>query len=288
MKKNKKKKKLFLAVVVIIAFVFSWSFVLAQYANQEKIPTPSGSGQTTDFPTYLKMIIDFGFATIGILALFMIVIGAYQYLMAAGNIGKVDSAKETIGSALLGLILGLCAWIILYKINPDLVRMDLSRISGLGSGALTTGLIRLPSVTLSGNWEKMTDQWKDNEVLKKYAEKHGVPMSYALALMMSESTGNQAQISPKGAIGLYQLMPGTAQWLGYSPSEVQNNYETNIDAGLKYYSQIKNSKGVSWEDAAGFYNCGPNANWCDYKESTAHVAKVTEYNKVIIQKYPNL
>jgi len=133
---------MFLAAVVLTSIlVFSWSPAFAQYKNQEKIPGPGGE-QTSDFPTYLKQIINFGFATIGILALWMIVIGAYQYLMAAGNIGKVDSAKETIGSALLGLILGLCAWIILYKINPDLVKMDLSRIQGLGGARLPASFNR--------------------------------------------------------------------------------------------------------------------------------------------------
>jgi hypothetical protein len=113
------------------------------YQNQEKIP--GASKQQTEFIPYLKDVINFGFAIIGILALFMLVIGAYQYLMAAGNIGKVDAAKETIGSALLGLILGLCAWIILNKINPDLVNFrSITQISGTsstssGSGTGNTG-----------------------------------------------------------------------------------------------------------------------------------------------------
>lgn len=124
-----------MSFVVIVAFVFSWSFALAQYTNQEKIP---GAQPTQNFDQYLKDIINFGFATIGILALFMIVIGAYQYLMAAGNIGKVDSARETIGSALLGLILGLCAWIILYKINPDLVKMNLANISQISTSSTSS------------------------------------------------------------------------------------------------------------------------------------------------------
>lgn len=130
MKKN--RNKIFLVILVVLVFVSSWSLVLAQLKNQEKIP---GAQPTQRFDQYLKDIVNFGFATIGILALWMIVIGAYQYLMAAGNIGKVDSAKETIGSAVFGLILGLCAWIILNKINPDLVNMNLSNISGLGTGA---------------------------------------------------------------------------------------------------------------------------------------------------------
>ena len=127
MMKNKNKIKIiFIASVTLLIFFSFFHPIFAQYTNQEKIP---GAEPTDQFIPYLQSIINFGFAIIGILALFMLIIGAYQYLMAAGNIGKADAAKETIGSALLGLILGLCAYIILYKINPDLVNMR-AKIAG--------------------------------------------------------------------------------------------------------------------------------------------------------------
>ncbi|HUD09056.1 MAG TPA: pilin, partial [Candidatus Saccharimonadales bacterium] len=102
------------------------------YRNQEKIP---GAEPTSEFIPYLQSIINFGFAVIGILALFMLIIGAYQYLMAAGS-GNASDAKDTITSALLGLILGLCAWIILNTINPDLVKMNpITQIQGTNTSA---------------------------------------------------------------------------------------------------------------------------------------------------------
>lgn len=113
------------------------------YRNQEKIP---GFGQTTSFPDYLKQIVNFGFAAIGILAMFMLMIGAYQYLMAAGNIAKEESAKTTISSAFSGLVLGLVAFLLLRTINPDLVSFNLSNLtggltgqSGVNSPTTTTG-----------------------------------------------------------------------------------------------------------------------------------------------------
>ena len=120
---------IFIASVILLIFFSSLHPIFAApYTNQEKIP---GAKQVqSEFIPYLKDIINFGFAVIGILALFMLVIGAYQYLMAAGS-GKADNAKETISSALLGLALGLCAWIILNKINPDLVNMgNITKITG--------------------------------------------------------------------------------------------------------------------------------------------------------------
>jgi hypothetical protein len=132
MKKNK-KVILFIFLTLVLLTVFSSSRTVGaeMYKNQEKIP--GASGQTDCLPDYIKQIIGFGFAVIGIMAMFMLCIGAYQYLMAAGNIGKVENAKETIASALLGLALGLTAWIILAKINPDLVSMTLD-CSGSAAG----------------------------------------------------------------------------------------------------------------------------------------------------------
>jgi|GEM_PF-2782656 hypothetical protein len=130
---------IFFAASLSLFLVFHPAFAQS-YKNQEKIPM----FEPTDcFDEYMKQIIMFGFAVIGILALFMLVIGAFQYLMAAGNIGKADSAKETIGSAVFGLLLGLCAWIILNKINPDLVKLELpsgfSCSGGTGGGGAPGG-----------------------------------------------------------------------------------------------------------------------------------------------------
>ena len=129
-----KKRIIFSIVILFVFFSFLHFSFAAPYTNQEKIP---GAQPTSEFIPYLKSIINFGFAVIGILALFMLIIGAYQYLIAAGS-GKAETAKETISSALLGLALGLCAWIILNKINPDLVKMNpISTISGGGQSAQT-------------------------------------------------------------------------------------------------------------------------------------------------------
>jgi hypothetical protein len=107
------------------------------YFNQEKIP---GAAPTNNFVDYLKQIIRFGFAAIGIMALFMLSIGAYQYLMAASNLAKIDSAKGTISSAFLGLILGLTAFLILRTINPQLVNLQLASPGGVvGTLPGTTG-----------------------------------------------------------------------------------------------------------------------------------------------------
>src|SRR4030042_906187 len=204
------RKTILVIVIFLTAFVLSASLVSAQNTNQEKIP---GSQPTSDFPTYVQQIVNFGFATIGILALFMLVIGAYQYLMAAGNIGKVDSAKETISSALFGLILGVCAWIILYKINPDLRKMELSGISGIGGGAGA-----LPSVLgTTGNYP--TAKSCSDTSLHSLANQYANGFASACRLMAyasAESSCNpQAGKNPtSSASTMFQVTDSTASDCG--------------------------------------------------------------------------
>ena len=259
MKKNKKKKfsaglkkKIIFSVIILFLFFSCIHFSFAQpYTNQEKIP---GAPPTQDFVQYLKDVINFGFAVIGILALFMLIIGAYQYLMAAGNIGKVDSAKETIGSALLGLILGLCAYIILYKINPDLVNMRaITQISGGGIAGQTPVMGAIGTYdSIKPNGDKAAATMAYIDLIKKYAAEKGVPESVAFGLFAQESGGNPKVTSPVGAMGLGQLMPGTAALLGVTDPY---NPEQNIKGSLTYLKQMYDATG-SWDSANAAYNCG--------------------------------
>ncbi len=84
-------------------------------------PIP-GSATTTDFPSYIRAIYKFGIWTVGIAALLMISIGGFMYLTSAGNTSKTGQAKEIITDAIIGVILALVSWLLLYTINPDLVK----------------------------------------------------------------------------------------------------------------------------------------------------------------------
>lgn len=57
-----------------------------------------------------------------IIALLMIVLSGYRYMTASGNASQVESAKEAFTAAFIGLIIIFVAYILLYLINPDLVK----------------------------------------------------------------------------------------------------------------------------------------------------------------------
>ena len=63
--------------------------------------------------------------------------------------------------------------------------------------------------------------WEDK--LKELCEQYGVEPELARAVMRMESGGNPNAISRAGAIGLMQLMPGTAKGLGVDPKDPHRN-----------------------------------------------------------------
>lgn len=74
----------------------------------------------------LESIYVYGLGLVGISALIMLVFGGLKYMTATDSPGQVNSAKDTMRNAILGLVLALVSWLILFTINPDLVmKLDL-------------------------------------------------------------------------------------------------------------------------------------------------------------------
>lgn len=86
------------------------------------------------------------------------------------------------------------------------------------------------------------------------AGQHKIPVDLFLALINQESRWNPKAVSPKGAIGLGQLMPGTASDLGVDPTVP----EQNLAGAARYLAQQYNTFG-DWNTALAAYNAGPGA-----------------------------
>jgi len=91
-------------------------------------------------------------------------------------------------------------------------------------------------------------------LIQKYANQHGVDASLVRAVMRHESGFNPHAVSPKGAQGLMQLMPGTAALMG-----VQNPFdpEQNIAGGVGYLRYCLDQFQQSVPLAVAAYNAGP-------------------------------
>jgi soluble lytic murein transglycosylase-like protein len=90
------------------------------------------------------------------------------------------------------------------------------------------------------------------------ARKFSLPEAFVMSVMKAESGFNPDALSPKGAIGLMQLMPDTARELGVDP----RNPHENAEGGAKYLRDLL----AKYEDspdqvllALAAYNAGPAA-----------------------------
>jgi len=87
------------------------------------------------------------------------------------------------------------------------------------------------------------------------ADKYGLPRRLVRIVIAAESGFEEQAVSPKGAIGLMQLMPATAEALGANPRDPAQN----VDAGTRYLRDLlEKYDGGLWHALAA-YNAGPGA-----------------------------
>jgi len=111
-------------------------------------------------------------------------------------------------------------------------------------------------------------------VARDAARRNGVPEDLFLRLVQQESGWKVDAKSNKGALGLAQLMPGTARNLGVNPHDPFEN----LDGGARYLMQQYREFG-SWRLALAAYNAGPAAvkkygGVPPYKETKNYVLKI--------------
>jgi len=117
------------------------------------------------------------------------------------------------------------------------------------------------------------------EQIQKASEKYGIESSLIKAVIHAESAFNHRAVSSKGAQGLMQLMPYTADELSvddpYDP-------EDNIFGGTKYLSLLMDRFDNDKQLAIAAYNAGPESvesykGVPPYEETKNFVKKVMKY-----------
>jgi len=115
----------------------------------------------------------------------------------------------------------------------------------------------IPFVTLDSLFSKEIPRVPSEilQLIKQLSSKYQVPFELILSLVKVESDFNPQAISPKGAMGLMQLMPSTATFLG-----VQNPFDPqeNLEAGIRYFKTLLEKFG-DLSLALAAYNAGPKA-----------------------------
>ena len=129
--------------------------------------------------------------------------------------------------------------------------------------------------------------------LQEASRTHGVDYALLQALIATESGFDPVAVSPKGAVGLMQLMPDTARRYGVA-GDSKNPVEkkltdprTNIKAGTKYLSYLLDLFPGQLELALAAYNAGEGAvqragnKIPNYKETQNYVKTVMQLYAVL-------
>jgi soluble lytic murein transglycosylase-like protein len=116
-------------------------------------------------------------------------------------------------------------------------------------------------------------------LIEEHSELNSVSADLVRALIQAESAFNPFARSPKGAMGLMQLMPATAAEYG-----VSNPYDPveNVRAGVKYLRRLLDAYEGKVELALAAYNAGPAAvkkyggTVPPYRETRDYVARIKD------------
>ena len=115
-----------------------------------------------------------------------------------------------------------------------------------------------------------------NTMIGAAATRHGLDPALVLAVIEAESGNDPNAVSPKGAIGLMQILPETAALMGLpEPADPASS----LEAGCRYLAGLLGIFGGDVELALAAYNAGPGAvrRWGGvppYRETTTFIRRV--------------
>jgi hypothetical protein len=189
--------------------------------------------------------------------------GAELVFFTTGRHMSVQSVREE-GDTIVLLLRGggeiVCARELITRIAPDEVPYPEPGPTAVGDDAAVRPL----------------DAHPYGEIIDRVSAVHGVDPRLVRAVIQVESGNRPDARSPKGAMGLMQLMPATARQYA-----VQNPYDprTNIEAGVRHLRSLLDRFDLSLALAA--YNAGEGAvqrfgGIPPYRETRDYVWRVTQ------------
>jgi hypothetical protein len=168
------------------------------------------------------------------------------------------------------------------QVSTVLVDEETGRLVRVRSGAKvrSTSTATRKSILAAKETAKKTPSVEPaaiHDLIENTARKHGVDPKLVHSVVRVESNYEQKAISPKGALGLMQLIPATAARFG-----VENPFDPsqNLDGGVRYLKFLTERFQGNLQLALAAYNAGEGAvdrhgGIPPYRETQEYVTKIT-------------
>lgn len=138
-----------------------------------------------------------------------------------------------------------------------------------------------------------------SRAIKGYAQKYGVEPELIAAVVRAESSFNPNALSEKGAEGLMQIMPETAEFIAqtifYEKDVDLFDWECNLELGTAYLAYLfekfdgeyevlcaynaGEGRVVAWLNDSAYSSDGKTLDIVPFKETRVYAQKVTDYKK---------
>ncbi len=136
--------------------------------------------------------------------------------------------------------------------------------------------------TAKGKFNDALTKEKFHALAEEKARKYDIDPLLVKAVIRAESNWNHKAVSPKGALGLMQLMPATASYMG-----VSNPFdpEENIDGGIRYIRYLLEKFDGNLTLALAAYNAGPAR--VEKTRTVPAIPETVAYVKKVVADYNN-
>jgi hypothetical protein len=141
--------------------------------------------------------------------------------------------------------------------------------------------VAAPSESVRSKSAKSVPALPLNQVVNTASAAYHLDPDLVNSVIHAESGFNSRAVSPKGARGLMQLMPGTANQLGVNDAF---DPQANVDGGSRYLRELLERYNFDLVKALAAYNAGPERveqyrGVPPFRETRAYVARIVhEYN----------
>ena len=226
--------------------------------NPYQFEMPLGaSGQTAKTPSdYVRLLFFYGLGLVGVVALFSVIWGGLNYILAGSSETRKTEGKKWIFGAVAGIALLLCSYLILNTINsnfialqnPKLDKIEIVPHMGLGYNLSNSEIKNLSSLASVNEYDGLIEQIGQTKGLNTES------IQALKAIMRIESSGKAGAESPDGGVGLFQFSQKTGESYGVSD---RTNPGQSINGATSMFLDLYNRFGQDINKAIAAWNCGP-------------------------------